>query len=221
MAFVPGVSATTLALIASQTFTTRTISGASYRDCRVRARSTTVSDAMAAAYGARAGGCPAGRGSRRPEGRTSASFPDARRRRRFRGMPAVIEVAGLTKRYGRAVALDALDLVVEEGEVHGYLGPNGAGKSTTIRILLGLARASGGRARVLGGDPWRDAPRLHRRIASVPGDVALWPGLSGGETIDLLVRLRGGDTGSALYRRRRAELIEAFAFDPRKRARGY
>ena len=136
-------------------------------------------------------------------------------------MPAVIEVAGLTKRYGRAVALDALDLVVEEGEVHGYLGPNGAGKSTTIRILLGLARASGGRARVLGGDPWRDAPRLHRRIASVPGDVALWPGLSGGETIDLLVRLRGGDTGSALYRRRRAELIEAFAFDPRKRARGY
>lgn len=136
-------------------------------------------------------------------------------------MTAVIEASGLTKRYGRTVALDALDLVVQQGEVHGYLGPNGAGKSTTIRILLGLARASGGAARVLGGDPWRDAARLHRRVAAVPGDVALWPGLTGGETIDLLVRLRGGDPTGEAYRRRRAELVEAFAFDPRKRGRSY
>jgi ABC-2 type transport system ATP-binding protein len=105
--------------------------------------------------------------------------------------------------------------------VHGYLGPNGAGKSTTIRILLGLARTTSGRVTVLGGDPWRDAARLHRRIASVPGDVALWPALSGGETIDLLVRLRGGDVRGGEYRRRRAELVERFQFDPAKRARSY
>ena len=136
-------------------------------------------------------------------------------------MTPAIETSGLTKRYGRALALDRLDLAVRPGEVHGYLGPNGAGKSTTIRILLGLARATSGTVRVLGGDPWRDAARLHRRIASVPGDVALWPALSGGETIDLLVRLRGGDLRSAAYRHRRAELIDAFLFDPSKRARSY
>ncbi|MGN6743904.1 MAG: ATP-binding cassette domain-containing protein [Amnibacterium sp.] len=136
-------------------------------------------------------------------------------------MTAVLEASGLTKRYGRTLALDALALAVQEGEVHGYLGPNGAGKSTTIRILLGLARPTAGRATVLGGDPWRDAARLHRRIASIPGDVALWPGLSGGETIDLLVRLRGGDPRGEAYRRRRAELVEAFDFDPGKRGRSY
>ena len=136
-------------------------------------------------------------------------------------MTPVIEASGLTKRYGRVVALDRLDLSVRPGEVHGYLGPNGAGKSTTIRILLGLARATSGTVRVLDGDPWRDAARLHRRIASVPGDVALWPALSGGETIDLLVRLRGGDLRSAEYRQRRADLIDAFRFDPSKRARSY
>ncbi|HEY8318121.1 MAG TPA: ABC transporter ATP-binding protein [Amnibacterium sp.] len=136
-------------------------------------------------------------------------------------MTPVIEASGLTKRYGRVIALDRLDLQVRPGEVHGYLGPNGAGKSTTIRILLGLARATSGTVRVLDGDPWRDAARLHRRIASVPGDVALWPALSGGETIDLLVRLRGGDLRSAEYRHRRAELIEAFRFDPSRRARSY
>ncbi len=136
-------------------------------------------------------------------------------------MTPVIETSGLTKRYGRTLALDRLDLTVRPGEVHGYLGPNGAGKSTTIRILLGLARATSGTVRVLGGDPWRDAARLHRRIASVPGDVALWPALSGGETIDLLVRLRGADLRSSEYRHRRAELIDAFRFDPSKRARSY
>jgi ABC-2 type transport system ATP-binding protein len=134
---------------------------------------------------------------------------------------SVIEASGLVKRYGRTVALDGLDLAVRQGEVHGYLGPNGAGKSTTIRILLGLARATSGRVAVLGADPWRNAARLHRRIASVPGDVALWPALSGGETVDLLVRLRGGDVGSEAYRRRRAALVEAFRFDPSKAARSY
>jgi ABC-2 type transport system ATP-binding protein len=133
----------------------------------------------------------------------------------------VVEASGLVKRYGRTVALDGLDLAVRQGEVHGYLGPNGAGKSTTIRILLGLARATSGRVGVLGADPWRDAAALHRRIASVPGDVALWPSLSGGETVDLLVRLRGGDVRSEAYRRRRAALVEAFRFDPSKATRTY
>ena len=134
---------------------------------------------------------------------------------------AVVEARGLVKRYGSTVALDGLDLTVRQGEVHGYLGPNGAGKSTTIRILLGLARASSGRVAVLGADPWREAAHLHRRIASIPGDVALWPALSGGETVDLLVRLRGGDVRGEAYRRRRAELVEAFRFDPSKAARSY
>jgi ABC-2 type transport system ATP-binding protein len=109
-----------------------------------------------------------------------------------------------------------LDLSVEVGEVHGFLGPNGAGKSTTIRVLLGLLRADSGRAEVLGGDPWRDAVALHRRMAYVPGDVELWPNLTGGEAIDLLGRLRGG-----LNKTRRAELIERFDLDPRKKGRAY
>ena len=107
-------------------------------------------------------------------------------------MPAVIETRGLTKHFGSTVALDGLDLTVEEGTVHGFLGPNGAGKSTTIRILLGLLRATGGEARLLGKDPWSDAVDLHRHLAYVPGDVTLWPNLTGGEAIDLLTTLRGG-----------------------------
>jgi len=109
-----------------------------------------------------------------------------------------------------------LDLSVQAGEVHGFLGPNGAGKSTTLRILLGLLRADAGRVRLLGGDPWTDAVALHRRLAYVPGDVALWPGLTGGEVIDLLTRLRGGADP-----RRRAELVERFALNPRVRTRAY
>jgi ABC-2 type transport system ATP-binding protein len=109
-----------------------------------------------------------------------------------------------------------MDLTVEIGEVHGFLGPNGAGKSTTIRVLLGLLRADAGRAEVLGVDPWDDAVALHRRMAYVPGDVELWPNLTGGEAIDLLGRLRGGlDTA------RRAELIERFDLDPTKKGRTY
>ncbi|MCW6004418.1 ABC transporter ATP-binding protein [Micromonospora sp. CPCC 205371] len=130
-------------------------------------------------------------------------------------MSAVL-VSGLRKNFGATRALDGLDLRVETGEVHGFLGPNGAGKTTTIRILLGLQRADGGTATLLGGDPWRNAVDLHRRIAYVPGDVNLWPNLTGGEAIDLLGRLRGG-----LNSERRAELIERFDLDPRKKGRAY
>ena len=133
----------------------------------------------------------------------------------------VIATAGLEKRFGPVRALDGLDLSVTAGEVHGFLGPNGSGKSTTIRVLLGLARASGGAASVFGRDPWKDAVALHHRIAYVPGDVSLWQNLTGGESIDLISRLRGGDTASADYRVRRAELMEAFQFDPKKKARSY
>ncbi|GAA2799741.1 ABC transporter ATP-binding protein [Crossiella cryophila] len=128
----------------------------------------------------------------------------------------MIEVSGLVKSYGRTRALDGLDLAVAAGEVHGFLGPNGAGKSTTIRVLLGLIRADAGRARLLGGDPWREATTLHRRLAYVPGDVTLWPNLTGGEAIDLLGRLRGG-----LDPARRAELLDRFELDPRVRGRAY
>ncbi|MCK9917295.1 MULTISPECIES: ABC transporter ATP-binding protein [Microbacterium] len=136
-------------------------------------------------------------------------------------MSDVIRTAGLVKRYGRQNALDGLDLAVGAGDIHGFLGPNGAGKSTTIRILLGLARASGGTAAVFGRDPWRDAVALHRRLAYVPGDVNVWPNLSGGESIDVLARLRGADTRSAAYRTERERLEHVFAFDPRKKGRAY
>ncbi|HEV8649136.1 MAG TPA: ABC transporter ATP-binding protein [Actinomycetes bacterium] len=127
-----------------------------------------------------------------------------------------ISIAGLVKTFGPTRALDGLDLSVRTGEVHGFLGPNGAGKTTTIRILLGLLRADAGNAELLGGDPWRDAVALHRRLAYVPGDVSLWPSLSGGEVIDLLGRLRGG-----LDPKRRQRLLELFDLDPRKKARTY
>ena len=131
-------------------------------------------------------------------------------------MGPAIEISGLVKTFGPTRALDGLDLTVARGEVHGFLGPNGSGKSTTIRVLLGLMRADAGRARLLGGDPWRDAVALHRRLAYVPGDVNLWPNLTGGEAIDLLGRLRGG-----LDPRRRAELLERFELDPTKKGRAY
>jgi ABC-2 type transport system ATP-binding protein len=127
-----------------------------------------------------------------------------------------IEVAGLRKAFGTTVALNGLDLTVAAGEVHGFLGPNGAGKTTTIRVLLGLLRADAGTARLLGGDPWRSAVELHRRLAYVPGDVTLWPTLTGGEVIDLLGRLRGG-----LDPKRRAALLDMFDLDPTKKTRAY
>ncbi|GLW69390.1 ABC transporter ATP-binding protein [Kitasatospora phosalacinea] len=131
-------------------------------------------------------------------------------------MTTAISVSGLVKTFGRTRALDGLDLTVEQGEVHGFLGPNGSGKSTTIRVLLGLLRADSGTAVLLGGDPWRDAVPLHRRLAYVPGDVTLWRNLSGGEAIDLLGRLRGG-----LDPARRAALLERFELDPTKKGRAY
>ena len=129
--------------------------------------------------------------------------------------PAIV-VTGLVKNFGTTRALDGLDLEVEAGEVYGFLGPNGAGKTTTIRILLGLLRADAGSVSLLGGDPWRDAVALHRRLAYVPGEVSLWPNLSGGEIIDLLGRLRGD-----LDRRKRDELLQRFELDPTKKARTY
>jgi ABC-2 type transport system ATP-binding protein len=131
-------------------------------------------------------------------------------------MSAAISTEGLVKTFGRTRALDGLDLTVRTGEVHGFLGPNGAGKTTTIRILLGLTRATSGTAQVLDGNPWSDATELHRRLAYVPGDVTLWPNLSGGEAIDLLGRMRGG-----IDKLRKAELLERFDLDPRKKARTY
>ena len=131
-------------------------------------------------------------------------------------MGDVIRIQGLVKDFGHTRALDGLDLTVGPGEVHGFLGPNGAGKTTTLRCLLGLLRADGGEASVLGLDPWRDRVALHRRLAYVPGDVSLWPNLTGGEVIDLLGRLHGG-----LDPLRRNALIERFDLDPTKKARAY
>lgn len=129
---------------------------------------------------------------------------------------AAISISGLTKSFGHFKALDGLDLTVAEGEVHGFLGPNGSGKTTTIRVLLGMLRPDSGTVRMLGGDPWRDAVALHGRLAYVPGEVNLWPGITGGEVIDLMGRLRGG-----IDARRRADLIDRFDLDPRKKARNY
>jgi polyether ionophore transport system ATP-binding protein len=131
-------------------------------------------------------------------------------------MTEAIRTEGLVKTFGHTRALDGFDLTVQTGEVHGFLGPNGAGKTTTLRVLLGLLHADAGTARLLDGDPWHDATALHRRLAYVPGDVTLWPNLSGGEVIDLLGRLRGG-----LNRQRRADLLDRFDLDPRKKGRTY
>jgi ABC-2 type transport system ATP-binding protein len=130
--------------------------------------------------------------------------------------PVAISVSGLVKNFGATRALDGLDLTVKTGEVHGFLGPNGSGKTTTIRVLLGLLRADAGIVTLLGGEPWRDAVELHRRLAYVPGEVSLWPNLSGGEVIDLFGRLRGD-----LDKRRRDDLLERFQLDPTKKTRSY
>lgn len=129
----------------------------------------------------------------------------------------VIHITDLVKTFGTTRALDGFNLAIEPGQVAGFLGPNGAGKSTTIRVLLGLIKADSGHVEVLGQDPWADAVELHQRLAYVPGDVNLWPNLSGGECIDLFTRLRGSSSSA----RRRSELIERFELDPTKKARSY
>jgi ABC-2 type transport system ATP-binding protein len=129
----------------------------------------------------------------------------------------VLDIQDLVKTFGSTRALDGLDLTVAAGEVHGFLGPNGAGKSTTIRSLLGLLRTDSGTITVFGLDPWRDSVAIHRRLAYVPGDVTLWPNLSGGETIDMLLRMRGVEPRST----RREELLTRFDLDPTKRGRAY
>lgn len=134
-------------------------------------------------------------------------------------VPYAIQAEGLDKNFGRFHALSGLDLRVRRGEVHGFLGPNGAGKSTAIRILLGMMRRSGGRAEIFGRDVWRDRVGLHRHLAYVPGDVALWPSMTGGQCIDLLLRMRGlHGRGAAPHR---DEAIERFDLDPTKKAKTY
>ena len=134
------------------------------------------------------------------------------------GNQLAVEIIGLSKSFGSTKALDGVDLTVTRGDVAGFLGPNGAGKSTTLRVLLGLLRADRGTVRLLGGDPWRDAVELHRRVSYVPGDVTLWPNLTGMQAIDFLAALRGE---GAVDERRRDQLIERFELDPSKKARTY
>ncbi|MCL2222047.1 MAG: ABC transporter ATP-binding protein [Oscillospiraceae bacterium] len=127
-----------------------------------------------------------------------------------------LEIAGLTKKFGKLTALDNVSLTVDKGEVFGYIGPNGAGKTTTIRILLGIVKATGGNAKVFGMDAWKHAVEIHKKIAYVPGDVNLWPNLTGGEVVDLFVNLRG-----KVDKSRRDSLIERFELDPTKKCRTY
>lgn len=129
---------------------------------------------------------------------------------------AVLKTSGLTKKFGDFKALDGVDIEVEEGEVFGFIGPNGSGKSTTLRVLLGLLKATEGKAEIFGLDSWKDAVEIHQRIAYLPGEVNLWPNLTGGEVIDLFIKLRGGNPDG-----KREELIRRFDLDPRKKCRTY
>jgi ABC-2 type transport system ATP-binding protein len=129
---------------------------------------------------------------------------------------SVIQTNNLTKKFGEFTALDKVSLEVNEGEIYGFIGPNGAGKSTTIRLLLGMIKATKGGATIFGKDAWNDAVDIHKRIAYVPGDVNLWPNLTGGEVIDLFMKLRG-----AVNKNRREEMIEKFKLDPSKKCRTY
>lgn len=129
---------------------------------------------------------------------------------------AVIKTKGLTKRFGKFTALNNVDLEVNEGEIYGFIGPNGAGKSTTIRVLLGMLKATAGEAMIFGKDVWKDAVSIHKRLAYVPGDVHLWPNLTGGEVIDLFMKMNGSEN-----QQKRDELIERFDFDPAKKCRTY
>jgi len=134
---------------------------------------------------------------------------------------SVIEVVNLYKHFGKVKALDGITFNVQQGEVFGFIGNNGAGKSTTIRVLLGILKASSGSAKVFGIDAWEDPVAIHKRLAYVPGDVNLWPNLTGGEVIDLFVSLRGGKTTTTELKKRRDDLIHKFELDPTKRCRTY
>lgn len=129
---------------------------------------------------------------------------------------SLLKVTDLTKKFGKFTALDGVNMEVNEGEVYGFIGPNGAGKSTTIRVLLGILKATKGEAKIFGKDVWKEAVEIHKWIAYVPGDVNLWPNLTGGEVIDLFVKLRGGN-----HKNRREELIKKFDLDPTKKCRTY
>lgn len=129
----------------------------------------------------------------------------------------ILQVNNVTKKFGKFTALDGVNLEVKQGEIHGFIGPNGAGKSTTIRVLLGLLQATSGEAKIFGKDVWRDAVEIHKRLAYVPGDVNLWPNLTGGEIIDLFLKMRG----TAVNQKKRMELIERFNLDPSKKCRTY
>ncbi|HHU49684.1 MAG TPA: ABC transporter ATP-binding protein [Clostridiales bacterium] len=129
---------------------------------------------------------------------------------------SIVRISSLIKRFGNFTALDGIDLEVKRGEIYGFIGPNGAGKTTTIRVLLGILKATGGEVKVFGMDAWKDAVEIHKRVAYVPGEVNLWPNLTGGEVIDLFIRLRGSDNKG-----RREELIEKFSLDPSKKCRTY
>lgn len=130
---------------------------------------------------------------------------------------AIIEVKNLVKKFGNFTALGGVNLDVNPGEIYGFIGPNGAGKTTTIRILLGILKATSGQATIFGMDAWKDAVEIHKRVAYVPGEVNLWPNLTGGEVIDLFVKLREANNN----KRRREELIERFDLDPSKKCRTY
>lgn len=129
---------------------------------------------------------------------------------------AILKVNNVTKKFGNFTALDGINLEVNQGEVYGFIGPNGAGKTTTIRILLGILKATSGTATIFGQDAWTDAVEIHKRIAYVPGDVSLWPNLTGGEVIDLFVKLRGANNQN-----RREQLIKRFDLDPSKKCGTY
>ncbi|MFS0671123.1 ABC transporter ATP-binding protein [Peribacillus frigoritolerans] len=129
---------------------------------------------------------------------------------------SVLKTTDLTKKFGKFTALNGVNIEVNKGEVFGFIGPNGAGKSTTIRVLLGILKATDGEAKIFGKDAWKDAVEIHKRIAYVPGDVNLWPNLTGGEVIDLFVELRGTNNKS-----RREELIKKFDLDPSKKCGTY
>ena len=131
-------------------------------------------------------------------------------------MDKLVEVKGLQKNFGQFQALKDVSFEVNAGEVLGYIGPNGAGKSTTIRILLGIIRATQGKVQIFGKDVWQDSIEIHKKIAYVPGDVYLWPNLSGGETIDLFLKLHG-----AINQEKRDQLIKKFDLNPKKKVRSY